>query len=147
MNITLFLKTFWEWIILISFILIILIRNKVRGFSWKARDGSELTLKEFFKRWGKGIEGITALQQTRTQMLGTWIVISGMLGGIIINFLIRLKDVWWWLEIILFGSLIITSMSMVGIYQKFKILKRVDNTMKEINSQNRVEKEVKSDGS
>jgi hypothetical protein len=147
MNILLFLKTFWEWIIIISFILIILIRNKVRGFSWKARDGSELTLKEFFKRWGKGIEGITALQQTRTQMLGTWIVISGMLGGIIINFLIRLKDVWWWLEIILFGSLIITSMSMVGIYQKFKILKRVDNTMKEINSQNRVEKEVKSDGS
>lgn len=132
MNISLFLKSTWEWLIVIVFILIIIIRTKARGFFWKTKDGSELSLRDFFKSWGKGIEGITNLQQVKTQMLGTWIIISGMLGGIIINFLVRLKDVWWWLEVILFGSLIVTSISMIGLYQRYKILKKVEDTMKEI---------------
>jgi len=129
------IKQYWEWLVVILFFLIIIIRNKKRGFFWKARDGSELTIKQFFKRWGKGIEGITPLQQSKTQLFGTWIVISGIIAGIMINILTRIKNQWYWITIVLMGSLIISSISMVGIYQKYKIQKRVEQTMKELNEQ------------
>jgi uncharacterized membrane protein len=116
-------------------ILIIIVRNIKRGFSWKSRDGSELTIKEFFKNWGKGIEGLTNLQQVKTQMLGTWIVITGVSSGIIINVLTRIKNQWEWITVVLAGSLIITLTSMVGLYQRYKILKRVEDTMKEIQNE------------
>ena len=117
---------------LIIFIVMTLIRTKSRGFFWKAKDGSELSMREFFKRWGKGIEGITPLQQSRTQLLGIWITITGIVSGIIINALVRLENVWWWLEIILIGSLILTGVQFISIYQVYKIRKKVEQTMKEL---------------
>lgn len=122
----------WFISILVIIILITIIRVKMRGFFWKTRDGRGLTLKEFFKSWGRGIEGITPLQSVKTQILGTWIVVSGMIAGLIINLLVRIKYQWHWISVILFGSLIITSLSMIGLYQKYKILKKVEDTLKEI---------------
>ncbi len=127
----------------IGLFLLILINIKKRGFFWKAKDGAQLTLKQFFKRWGQGIEGITARQQKFTQLLGTWIVITGILAGIIINLLIRLENTWWWLEIILTGSLIISLVQLVGTYQSYKRLKMIDEEMKNLKS---VEDEIKNLG-
>jgi len=65
-------------------------------------------------------------------MLGTWIIVSGVLSGLIINLLVRIEYQWYWVSIVLVGSLILTSMNMVSLYQKYKILKKVDDTMKEL---------------
>lgn len=125
----------WQWIALILIILAIIIRTKKRGYFWKSRTGEKLTIRQFFKKWGKGIEGITPIQQTRSQLFGTWIVITGMLAGIMINFLTRVKYQWYWIEVILIGSLIITSYSMVGLYQRYRKLKTVDDTMRKLNKE------------
>lgn len=126
------IKEYWEWFVIVLFFLIVIIRIKVRGFFWKARNGAELTLRQFFKSWGKGIEGITPLQQSKSQMVGTWIVITGIIAGIMINILTRIENQWYWITIVLLGSLIISSISMIGLYQKYKIQKRVEQTMKEL---------------
>ena len=127
------MRTIWKIIILVLIFAIIFIRTKVRGYFWKVRKtGEELTLKQFFKLWRRGIDGITLIQQLKSQIMGTWIVITGMLAGMIVNAIVRLKAVWWWLEIILFGSLIITSMGMVGTLQKYWRQKQVEETIKEL---------------
>lgn len=118
-------------IIPLIIIIIIYIRIKRRKFFWRDKQGKELSFKEFISRWKDGVEGITPLQQTKTQMMGTWISITGILAGIVVNALIRLKNVWWWLEIILIGSLIITSVSMIGMYQKYLMQKKSEELMKE----------------
>jgi hypothetical protein len=133
MNILNFLKDYWKWILLVLFILFILIRTKVRGFFWKVRKtGKELSIKEFFGLWKKGIEGITPIQIAKSQVLGNIIVLVGIVSGIIINCLTRIKGQWVWIVIILAGSLIITSMSQVSYLQKFWRLKRIDLEIKKL---------------
>ena len=133
-------------VILAAIILIITIRIKKRGFFFKAKDGSKLSFKQFMKRWGKGIEGITPLQQTTTQLLGIWITMTGIIAGIVVNALVRMEGVWWWVEIILVGSLIVTAVSLLGLYQKYKIYKRVDEEMKKLNEELEKEVQVSLDG-
>ncbi len=128
----------WEWIIIIILLLIIWIRVKKRGFFWKDKQGNELTFKEFMKRWKDGIEGITPLQQSFTQLLGIWITITGIVAGIIVNALIRMENIWWWVEIILVGSLIVTGISMLGQYQKYKIYKKIDKEVKKLNKKSKL---------
>jgi hypothetical protein len=130
-----FLKDNWGYILPLLIVIIIFLRIKIRGFFWETRNGEELTFKEFLKRWGKGIEGITPLQQTKTTMMGIWITLTGIIAGVVVNALIRLENQWWWIEIILVGSLIITSIQMIGTYQKYKTLKRVEDTLRELENE------------
>jgi hypothetical protein len=118
-----------EWIIPIIIFLIILIRVKKRGFFWKARDGRKLTLKQFFKMWGKGIEGITPIQQTLTSLWSYPLILGGVFTGIVI--MIIRKE--WWLLAILSGSLPLTLMSLLSLWQKYKQQKRIHDTMNELN--------------
>jgi len=122
-------------IILAVAVLIIIIKVKKRKYFWKAKDGTELSLKEFLARWKKGVEGITPIQQTKTTLMGIWITTTGIIAGIVVNALIRLKDMWWWIEIILIGSLIVTGVSLLGTYQKYKAYKRIDEEIKKINGE------------
>jgi hypothetical protein len=122
-----------NWIIPIIAVvlLILLVRNKKRGFFWKARDGEKLTFKQFIKRWGKGIEGITPLQQTKTSLLGFPLIYGGTITGIII--MILRKE--WWLLLILSGSLPILTMSLVSTLQKYLTQKKIHNIMKELENE------------
>ncbi len=86
----------------------------------KIKTGEQITWKEFFKRWGKGIEGITPLQQTKTQIVGTKIMLVGIFFGIVISFM-GLKNLWW-LLIILTGAFINTTMQLLGSIQKRNLL-------------------------
>jgi len=74
------------------------------NYFMKDKEGNELSRKEFFSRWKKGIEGITPLQQTKTQMHSSFIMIIGILAGIVIC-IIGIKTLWW-LLIILVGALL-----------------------------------------
>ena len=129
-----FTMQFWFYVLLILIILFTIIRVKIRGFFWKDKFGNELSLREFFKQWGKGIEGITQKQKEITNLMGTWIVITGIIAGIIVNALIRMENQWWWIEVILVGSLILTVIQLIGTYQRFKTLKLVEIAMKEAES-------------
>lgn len=95
---------------------------------WKTKDGEWITPKEFGKRWSKGIEGVTPLQQTKSQLVFTWITIIGILCGIVVS-IVAIKTLWW-LGIILLAGLGNTFVGMIGIYQRYKQLKRVDEMLK-----------------
>lgn len=122
---------------LVFFGLMKLLSIKRRKYFAKDMKGDKLGFKEFMKRWKLGIEGITPLQQAKTNLMGTWIVISGILGGIIINALVRIGTQWIWIEVILVGSLIVTVMQMIGGLQKYWRFKETDKVQKQF------EKELK----
>ena len=133
------LSIFLKWRIgLIFFLVAIIIKaitiNK-RGYLIKDRKGNKVIIKDFFKRWKDGIEGITPLQQSRTTLLGTWIVISGIIAGILINALVRMKDQWIWIEVILAGSFILTLMQLVSSLQKYWRFKEVEKIQKKFNKE------------
>jgi len=122
-----------KWIIVIGFILIIITRVKLRGFFWKTKDGSELSFKQFMKRWKNGVEGITPLQQTKTTLWSYPLVLGGIITGIIIMILRRE----WWLLIILCGSLPMTLMGLLSTWQKYIQQKKIYDTMKELENDNK----------
>ena len=65
-----------------------------------------------------------------------------MIAGIVVNALVRMENVWIWVEVILVGSLIVTAVSLLGLYQKYKIYKRVDEEMKKLNEELKKDEEV-----
>lgn len=88
---------------------------------WKDKQGNELNFKQFMQRWKDGVNGITPLQQNKIQLQGTIISIAGIILGMIAS-LFALKTLWW-LEIVLIGALINTTISAIGIYQKVLMYK------------------------
>lgn len=83
----------------------------------------ELGHKEFMKRLKEGAEKITPLQQTKATLQGSWIITIGIVFGIVANAIIRIKGFWYWVEIILVGSLFVQGVSLLGTYQKYWVLK------------------------
>ncbi len=92
---------------------------------WKGKEGKWITLTEFLSRWKDGIQKITPLQQLQTQMLGMLLIFAGILFGLVIAFRTSL----WWLFIILLGSMIVFLSQIVGILQRYIILKAVKAMM------------------
>lgn len=85
-----------------------------------------MNTSEFFKKWGKGIQAITAYQQAKINLIGNVFIISGVLLGLYFSFTLRL----WWLFLILTGSLFITSMGFLANIQKFLILRKIEMEVK-----------------
>lgn len=89
-----------------------------------------MKLSEFFRRWKRGIEGITPVQQAKMQFYSTWIVIVGVILGIVFC-LLALTNLWW-LLIVLIGALFNTTTIQIGNYQKYQTLKRLSDYYKEV---------------
>ena len=121
-----------KWVLLGLVIIFIVIKTKKRGYLLKDKSGKKVKTKEFFSRWKDGVNGITPIQQSKSQLMGNWIVLIGITSGIIVNCLIRLKDTWWWLTIILLGSLILSIIQQINFYQQYTIKKKVAETMKNL---------------
>lgn len=132
------------WAIPLFIFLIIFVRVKARGFFWETRDGEEIDFKEFRIRFLKGVEGITALQQSISNLWGSWITISGVLFGIVTMAVIRIPHIWWWTEICLVGGLLLTIIQTIGFYQKYKSQKRVEETMKKIEEES-IKEQIKQE--
>jgi ABC-type multidrug transport system permease subunit len=81
--------------------------------------------REFFRRWGEGIQAITPYQQIKISLVGNFLVFVGVIVGLITTFMLAV----WWLFIILLGSLFLTSMGSLGNFQKFLALKRINNQL------------------
>ena len=97
------------------------------NYFWKDKEGNELTRSEFMQRWKRGLEGITPLQQNKSQVWSFRIMIIGILAGIVIS-IMGIKDLWW-LTIILVGALFNTSIMYLGVWQKVKLLERIEKVM------------------
>ena len=124
----------WIVLIIIAFILIGLrAKIKKRGYFWLDKKGNKVTLKKFLGRWKDGIEGISPVQQTKTQLMGMWITITGIVAGIVVNALVRMKNMWWWITIILVGSLIVAGVQMIGTYQKYRVQSEAQKVMDKLN--------------
>jgi len=93
------------------------------------KDGNYLTTKEFFKKWGEGIQKITPLQQVKIQRNSTWLVILGVVIGLYSTFVTKV----WWLFIILVGSFFLTIVNYIGIVQRLKILQDIDDKFGYVN--------------
>ena len=94
------------------------------GKFWKTPEGEWLTFKEFMERWRKGIEGLTPLQTTKTQLHSTKLVVLGIILGMIFS-LLDFKRLFW-LFIILLGSFGITLSQLVVLWQKKKALENIE---------------------
>ena len=141
------LSIFTSWKVGLSFFgvvsLIKVVQIRRRKYFMKDVAGEEVGLKSFMKRWKDGIEGITPLQQAWTNLLGSWITLTGVLSGMIINALVRVEHQWIWIEIVLLGSLILIVIQMIGGLQKYWKFKIIDKAMKEANGENDLKKKKK----
>lgn len=95
---------------------------------WKDRAGKDVEAKEFFRRWKEGIQKVTPLQQTQSQMFFTFMTIVGIVCGFIIS--LWQWDKLWWLAIILFAALGNTTIGYIGLYQRYSQLKKIQEMMK-----------------
>ena len=95
------------------------------GLRKTAQKFKELGPKGFMKQWGKGVQGITPLQQTITTLWSFLPVISGLVWGITITLLGRT----YWLSLVLVGSLPITLVQVIANYQKYVRLKEIKKQM------------------
>jgi hypothetical protein len=119
-----------KWIILGVIISLLLVRVLIRGYFWKDRKGKRLSFKQFMKRWKTGVEGTTPLQQTTISLWGFPFIFGGIFTGLVIMFFRRE----YWLILILAGSLPITSMQFLSLWQKYKRQKLIDKQMRELNA-------------
>jgi hypothetical protein len=90
----------------------------------KIKSGEKITAGEFLDRWKKGIAKVTPLQQVNNQLRSTWIIIIGIVAGIVIS-IMNIKTLWW-LLIILVGALGNTLMQLLGLVQKRNMLKQLE---------------------
>lgn len=92
----------------------------------KTKTGEQITGAEFLRRWKIGIQKVTQLQQIKINLVGSTLMLAGVLFGLIIMFATKV----WWLFIILLGSLFLVGVGFVGTLQKYWVLKEVDKLMK-----------------
>ena len=90
------------------------------------KKGDKITWKEFFSRWKQGIQKVTPAQQMQANLFGYILVFAGIIWGIALSF--KLKQ--WWLFTVLLGSFIITSTTVLGIVQKYLIIRNIERQMK-----------------
>lgn len=107
-----------ESIIVASVFIFIFISSRIinRGFFWRARDGEELSFKQFLIRWKSGIVDITPLQQTKTSLWSMIPIFAGMFWGMAVTFIGGV----YWMTLILTFSLPLMFVNFIGTYQKYK---------------------------
>ena len=93
---------------------------------WKDKSGKWITPQEFGERFKKGVEGVTPLQQVKTNLIGYFIIVIGVIIGLIASF----SNKQWWLFIILIGSSFITGTSFLAQIQRFISLNNIEKMVK-----------------
>lgn len=85
-----------------------------------------MNTKEFFGKWKQGILAITPIQMIKINFIGIFFIIFGVLIGIYAAY----KTKTYWLMTILVGSFILTSVSLIGNFQKYSVLKQINIQIK-----------------
>jgi len=119
----------WLWLIILIIFFVIFIRIRTRKYFWKTRSGEKITLKQFWKKFWQGVDGITPLQQVKTTLMSFIPVFAGLIWGIVVTLMMGT----YWLSLILVGSLPITAIQFISNLQKYKRLKTINEQMRELN--------------
>lgn len=83
---------------------------------------------EIISRWKKGIEEVTPQQQLKVQLISSVIIFIGVLVGLIT----ALISETWWLAIILGGSLGISVIQLLGLYQRLRVFQKLNQELTRI---------------
>lgn len=93
---------------------------------------AELGAEEFMRRLKDGAERISPLQKTKAELNGIVISFIGLVVGFVATPIIRIEGVWFWVEIVLTGSLILTGTQLLSKLQLHAIQKKQDEVMKSL---------------
>ena len=95
------------------------------------------TQKSFLEKWKAGIAKVTPLQRLEATQRSNWIMVVGLIAGIIVM-LWKLKE-FWWIELILGASLFNQVMTMIGIHQQIKAFRKVEEIMLPSEAERRID--------
>ena len=109
-------------------------KKEKRGIILAVKKYRQLGFKGFFKKWGEGIDGVTPLQVTGITLLSFIPVLIGILYGIVVTF----KSKTYWVTIILVAGLPLTFIQIFTNFQKYRKFKQVENTLKMLNEQSKL---------
>ena len=104
----------------------------VKGVIRVIKNFIKLGRKEFMKRLKGGFERITPAQRSKGELIGIIISLVGIVLGLVVIPIVRINGVWYWVELILVGSLILTGLQLLGKCQLYKVQKKQDEIMKEL---------------
>ena len=93
---------------------------------WTDKKGEKLSLKQFIARWKEGINNITPGQSTKAVLYGHWILIFGIVWGLIYSFI----QGFYWLSAIMTGALIINIFGLIGVIQRNNFIRKTEEEMK-----------------
>jgi len=96
----------------------------------KDKEGNEITFSEFITRWKIGIQQITPAQKLKHQLRGTFLILVGLLCGLVISLFAYEKL--WWVAIILTGALMVNGIQYLSMRQQKVMLDNIDKQMKEV---------------
>lgn len=96
-------------------------------------------MAEFLDKWKRGVLSVTELQKIKIQIRSTWIVILGIVLGLIIMFFN--PKTWFWMIIVLIGAFLNTVVSIIGLYQKKIWLEKIQ----EVDSLNENKEGIEND--
>ena len=91
--------------------------------------------QEFFKRWKAGVDSITPIQQTQSQIVFTRVTLIGISLGFIVS-IMAWRNLWW-VAIVLGGAFGNTYVGLVALNQKKKLLEQfeVSNKFMEVKNE------------
>ncbi len=101
---------------------------------WKNKAGKKLTGKEFISSWKEGIKKITPLQNIKVTLIGSFIILIGIIIGIITAYVYSM----WWLLIILIGSIIVQGLAFLGSIQKYMVFKNIEKIIREVDANDKI---------
>jgi hypothetical protein len=128
--------SFWIiGILLAGYFLLRALKRIVKGIISYRKLGKE----EFMKRLKDGFDAITPTQKTRGELKGIIISLVGMVLGLIMLAIFRIEHIWFWVELSLLGGAIITTWQLIGKLQQYRILKKQDKIMEELNKDEELE--------
>ncbi len=119
-------------ILVASYFLIKAIIVIIKGTIRIIKNYRKLGKKEFFKRLKEGAERITPIQKTKAEIRGNIISLAGILTGLIATPIIRISGVWFWVEVVLLGALILQVVAILGKWQLYNLYKKQDKIMEEL---------------
>ena len=95
----------------------------------------KLGKKEFIKRLKKGFDEITPTERTKGELKGMVISLIGLLIGVVVVAIFRVVGFWYWIEISLVGGIILTVWQLIGKIQQYRILKKQDKLMEDLENE------------
>lgn len=94
----------------------------------------------FFKKWAQGIRDLSITQQLHSQMLGHW----GSIFGTCFAWFYLVKIGFWYFSILLFFTIFLQVIQLIGTRQKYVEAKRLEEMIK--NSEDVMKKELEQNG-